>query len=677
MPQEEPEKSGESPVAWLRKNFWGLLTLIGVTVICVIIVQVFKKPGQMSVIESQAMDMNAMVPPRGAVPVEIARVERQTIAGSVTYTGTVQAFTDEDVYPRITGRITAMPVYAGDRVRKGQLLVQLDPVESSEYSAKREEAASAEDAAMHNAGIAKSEFAQKKYEFEASQEAEKSAQKIMEEAEANLAYWKPELDRQSALLKAQVVSLDEYQKEFAELKAAEAKVEQGRAKLNEAIKAKKASQAAFEAMVHHVGHQSSAVRQARAALKTATIYEKYTKIVAQEDGVVTKRVISPGVVVNPGMLILKIAHMKKVRVQAEVASEDAENIDVGDPVYIKGSEKSGDEIKASVTAVFPAADPASRTITVEALIDNTRGGSASSVSQYKFLPGQYLIMRIVTGQRESLTIPTSAVIWREGRPQAWKVTSGAVLGSENRKYTCIMHPEVISDKPGKCPKCGMDLVPKNIEQPQKKQYTCTMHPEVISDKPGKCPKCGMDLVPKALGGKNIAELVDIEVGLANPDRTELRGGLNEGDEVIFAGHANLQPGVAVIGTEWGKSGPMKLPLASELGGKRLDTSNNFTYRESVGTSEIEVALSPAKGSSNSIVVNVRKTGGGVVSGAQVSVKSTMPGMKMSGPDLSGRTGANGDVRLKSDLMSGLWRLEILITDHGQEPMEISLDVEVP
>ena len=27
-------------------------------------------------------------------------------------------------------------------------------------------------------------------------------------------------------------------------------------------------------------------------------------------------------------------------------------------------------------------------------------------------------------------------------------------------------------------------------------YTCTMHPDVVSDKPGKCPKCGMDLVVK-------------------------------------------------------------------------------------------------------------------------------------------------------------------------------------
>ena len=33
------------------------------------------------------------------------------------------------------------------------------------------------------------------------------------------------------------------------------------------------------------------------------------------------------------------------------------------------------------------------------------------------------------------------------------------------------------------------------------KYTCTMHPEVVMDKPGKCPKCGMTLV-KMKPGKN-------------------------------------------------------------------------------------------------------------------------------------------------------------------------------
>jgi len=28
------------------------------------------------------------------------------------------------------------------------------------------------------------------------------------------------------------------------------------------------------------------------------------------------------------------------------------------------------------------------------------------------------------------------------------------------------------------------------------QYTCSMHPDVLQEKPGKCPKCGMDLIVK-------------------------------------------------------------------------------------------------------------------------------------------------------------------------------------
>jgi len=37
---------------------------------------------------------------------------------------------------------------------------------------------------------------------------------------------------------------------------------------------------------------------------------------------------------------------------------------------------------------------------------------------------------------------------------------------------------------------------KNQNTEATKTYTCSMHPEVISDKPGKCPKCGMELIEK-------------------------------------------------------------------------------------------------------------------------------------------------------------------------------------
>ena len=48
--------------------------------------------------------------------------------------------------------------------------------------------------------------------------------------------------------------------------------------------------------------------------------------------------------------------------------------------------------------------------------------------------------------------------------------------------------------------CGGNKTSKGSATEQKQAvktiYTCEMHPEVVSDKPGKCPKCGMELVKK-------------------------------------------------------------------------------------------------------------------------------------------------------------------------------------
>ena len=72
------------------------------------------------------------------------------------------------------------------------------------------------------------------------------------------------------------------------------------------------------------------------------------------------------------------------------------------------------------------------------------------------------------------------------------------------KYTCPMHPEVVSDKPGDCPKCGMPLE-RMSPAATKTIYTCPMHPEVEQDHPGDCPKCGMPLEPKTVAGGGAEE----------------------------------------------------------------------------------------------------------------------------------------------------------------------------
>jgi hypothetical protein len=79
-------------------------------------------------------------------------------------------------------------------------------------------------------------------------------------------------------------------------------------------------------------------------------------------------------------------------------------------------------------------------------------------------------------------------------------------------YSCPMHPKEMSDKKGKCNKCGMELVASKetvhntaVKGSQtstvvKNKYVCTMDGSV-ADKPGKCPKCGMKMTEKKMDPK--------------------------------------------------------------------------------------------------------------------------------------------------------------------------------
>jgi Cu+-exporting ATPase len=84
------------------------------------------------------------------------------------------------------------------------------------------------------------------------------------------------------------------------------------------------------------------------------------------------------------------------------------------------------------------------------------------------------------------------------------------VAPKGAQYTCPMHPEIVQDGPGSCPKCGMALVPMVPAAPVAAEYICPMHPEVRSAKPGNCPKCGMALIPVAGAQEDDTELRDMK-----------------------------------------------------------------------------------------------------------------------------------------------------------------------
>ena len=60
-----------------------------------------------------------------------------------------------------------------------------------------------------------------------------------------------------------------------------------------------------------------------------------------------------------------------------------------------------------------------------------------------------------------LTILCLVIALAACSPSAPKQNQAAPKVQNKTVYTCPMHPDVKADKPGVCPKCGMDLVEKN------------------------------------------------------------------------------------------------------------------------------------------------------------------------------------------------------------------------
>ncbi len=73
---------------------------------------------------------------------------------------------------------------------------------------------------------------------------------------------------------------------------------------------------------------------------------------------------------------------------------------------------------------------------------------------------------------------------------------------EKYNYYCKMHPEIISDAPGICPKCLMNLEIKKVETVKnsstKVNYFCPEHESSNSPKKGRCPICGGKLKKKKI-----------------------------------------------------------------------------------------------------------------------------------------------------------------------------------
>ena len=360
------------------------------------------------VAKPHAMDMSARVTGNAnPFPVTFATVEQGALRGTVVYTGSVAAYNEEDVYSRVTGRILELSVYPGDAVKAGQVVARLDDLELTSRVAEADAAAAS---AQANRAQMEADLAAARYGFT-------QTEKEVATAEAEAGYQQSVAARDERLLGKGAVSQQEADNSRAMAAAAQARVAAARARVEQARALVTSAQRKLEAA-------DAIVAQGQAQAKTAQVVRDYVNIRTTIAGNVVKRLVAPGVLVQPGTPVLKIVQVDKVRLQANVGEQDLAGIRVGSPTIVTLAGNGTEPFTAKVTSISPFVDPGARTAVVEAVVPN---------AERRLLPGQYVQMQFVTGeQRNALSVPREAVVRSSDSASVWVVADDRV---ERRQVT--------------------------------------------------------------------------------------------------------------------------------------------------------------------------------------------------------------------------------------------------
>ncbi|HEY3997246.1 MAG TPA: FixH family protein [Candidatus Xenobia bacterium] len=406
---------------------------------------------------------------QAAVPVTVETVRPGDIAQTVTYPGTVAAWEEDTVFPRVQGWLRDVTVYAGDSVRKGQVLARLDDPELK-ARLRSQEAATRTAQARIQVARTQAEAAQAMVQGAVSDLRAAGAEVSMAQAEirkrqADADLQAQELARDRALVAGGGLSLEALQEKQAMATDAAVELHHGHEALQEAVAQRDAKAAALRnARLAWQGQRQTAevqgleARQAGSEEDVQRTLQGFTTVRAQTSGVVTRRLVDPGVLVQPGTGLFRIARLDRVRLQASVAERDLPAIHRGTMVQVL----SPTPFTARITSMFHSADAQSHTGTVEALVSN---------AGRHLVPGDYVVMRLELAHREkALTVPLGAVsndgtVWvvvsKAG--QTISVRRSVRIGIDNGERVEIVHGlspgEVVVTAGGEGLQDGMAVTP--------------------------------------------------------------------------------------------------------------------------------------------------------------------------------------------------------------------------
>ena len=335
--------------------------------------------------------------------IEVAQVQEITIVETVSATGKIQPESEIKISSEVSGEIIELPIKEGDVVKKGQLLVRVNPD-------------------LYTSGLNRSMASLSNTKAGLSQ-----AEAQLKESEANY-------KRNKSLFDKGVISKAEWDRIVATFESAKA---------------------ARDAAFYSVKSASATVTEAQENLGRTTIFAPVDGTISKLDAELGERVV--GTQQMAGTEILRVANLNNMEVEVDVNENDIVKINIGDSANIEVDAYLRKEFKGIVTSISNSASDAISAdqvtnfkVKVRILKESYQDlieGKPENFSPFR--PGMTATVDVITKRKENvLAVPissvviksdTAAVVLPEVKDEDKKST--VVTSTSTKKLECVFVKE--------------------------------------------------------------------------------------------------------------------------------------------------------------------------------------------------------------------------------------------
>ena len=323
--------------------------------------------------------------------VETTLIEKIDITETVSATGKIQPEVEVKLSSEVSGEIIELPIAEGQEVKKGDLLVKINP-DLYQSSLQR------------------------------SQASYQNIKANLAQTEASLKQAKANYDRNKTLFEKGVISKSEWDNIVSQYEVA---------------------QANKESAFYNVQSAAATVNEAQDNLGRTTIYAPMSGTISKLDAELGERVV--GTQQMAGTEILRVANLGEMEVEVEVNENDIVKVSVGDSAIVEVDAYLGKEFKGLVTEISnSAADGLTADqvtnfdVKVKILEDSYQElKEGKPENYYPFRPGMTATVDIITSKRSNIVgVPISAIVIKNDTTSNRKKTGGVSTKAE-KNFECV------------------------------------------------------------------------------------------------------------------------------------------------------------------------------------------------------------------------------------------------